>query len=82
MSLSTAEKKSTEKFDYEILFKDSAEYFVVKNSKMIQEGAFVRFLSFEDSLPISKLREEQWYPIVNIHRIKRYHQISYNEQIA
>lgn len=66
------ERKASEKHDYEILFKDSAEYFSVRNAKMIQEGQFVRFISFQSLLPNAPLEEEFWYPIINIHRIKRY----------
>ena len=60
--------KCLEKHHYEILFKDSPEYFAVKNAKMIQEGSFVRFICFDGFKPL----EDHWYPINNIHRIKRY----------
>jgi hypothetical protein len=80
MAMSQPERKATEKHDYEILFKDSAEYFAVKNAKMIQEGAFVRFITFDCKLPSARLEEDHWYPIVNIHRIKRYHEVKPSEK--
>ena len=53
--------------DFEILFKDSPEYFYVSNARMFQEGKLIRFIVFENE----KFKEEHWYPISNIHRIKR-----------
>lgn len=67
--MSKAKENAFKKSDYEILFKDSAEYFLVPNAKMIQEGAFVRFLCFDDQ---DKYKETHWYPIANIHRLKVY----------
>jgi hypothetical protein len=61
-------KNFLKKHDYEILFKDSPEYFAVLNAKMMQEGSLIRFICFVDD----KLSHEEWYPIQNIHRIKRY----------
>lgn len=58
------------KYDYEILFTDSPEYFEVKNAKMIIEGPMVRFLKFS---PANTLIEDEWYPLNRIHRIKRYY---------
>lgn len=59
------------KFDYEILFKDSPEYFMVPSARMIQlNGPFVRFVCFDETGE-SRLYTE-WYPVANIHRIKRY----------
>ena len=55
------------KQDYQILFKDSPEYFTVPNSRMIQEGAFVSFICFDDQ---DNYKERHWYPLSNIHRIK------------
>jgi hypothetical protein len=57
------------KSDYELLFKDSAEYFGVFNAKMIQEGQFIRFICFNED---NTYKETVWYPIQNIHRIKSY----------
>ena len=57
------------KHDYEIMFNDSPEYFVVKNAKMMQEQSFVKFISFDGS---DKYKETHWYPISKIHRIKSY----------
>jgi len=56
------------KHDYEITFKDSPEYFVVENAKMIPEETLVRFICFTGD----KYKEEVWYPTCNIYRIKRY----------
>ena len=53
--------------DFEILFKDSPEYFYVKGARMIQEGALIRFICFKDG----NFDCDHWYPIVNIHRIKK-----------
>jgi len=61
--------KAMQKKNFEILFKDSPEYFAVKNAKMLIEGPFVRFISFDEN---DKYIEDQWYPIGNIHRIKAY----------
>lgn len=55
------------KHDYQILFKDSPEYFLVPNSRMIQEDKFVSFVCFDDN---DNYKERQWYPISNIYRIK------------
>ena len=63
--------KAFEKHDYEILFNDSAEYFLVKNCKMVQEGDLIRFICFKGD----KLASEEWYPMSKIHRIKRYHEV-------
>jgi len=60
--------KTFEKSDFEILFKDSPEYFGIKNARILQEGAFVRFICFDkDDL----FKCDIWHPIANIHRIKR-----------
>lgn len=68
--MSKAIENATKKTDFEILFKDSPGYFAIKNAKMIQEGAFVRFICFDEDM----FKEEHWYPIQNIHRIKSYPQ--------
>lgn len=59
--------KALIKHDYEILFKDSPEYFEVKNSRMIQEGNLIRFVCFDGEIYIG----DTFFPIQNIHRIKR-----------
>jgi hypothetical protein len=64
-----ANTKATEKSDFELLFVDSPSYFCVYNAKMIFEGPMVRFICFNMK---DELKEEQWYPIARIHRIKRY----------
>jgi len=70
--MSIAKEKSLELTDYEILFKDSNEYFCVEKAKMIQEGVFVRFICFESQQGVSTVKENVWFPIANIHRIKSY----------
>lgn len=55
------------KSDFEILFRDSPEYFGVENARMFQEGAFVRFCTFDGDKP----KDDVFFPIANIHRIKR-----------
>lgn len=67
--MSKAQENAMKKADYELLFKDSSEYFSVLNAKMIQEGAFIRFICFNEQ---DKFKENHWYPIANIHRIKSY----------
>jgi hypothetical protein len=58
------------KADFEILFKDSPDYFLVENAKMLQEDNLIRFIGFDEN---NKLKEETWFPINNIFRIKRYY---------
>ena len=60
--------KTFEKSDFEILFKDSPEYFGIKNARMLQEGLFVRFICFDKD---NKFKCDIWHPIASIHRIKR-----------
>lgn len=57
------------KHDYEIMFLDSPEYFVVTNAKMIQEMGFVRFICFDAD---DNYKEDVWYPYAKIYRVKRY----------
>lgn len=64
-----AEKKQQQKADFELLFKDSPDYFLVKNAKMLQEGDLIRFICFDDK---DKYDCDQWFPLSSIHRIKRY----------
>jgi len=61
-------QKAMIKYDYEILFNDSSEYFCVENAKMIQEGDLIRFICFDEN---DKYKCDEWYPIFKIHRIKR-----------
>ena len=63
------EKNYIKNHDYEILFNDSSEYFIVLNAKMIQEGDFVRFICFDDE---DNYKCDEWYPLCKIHRVKRY----------
>ncbi len=39
--INMVKEKSMKKYDYEIMFNDSPEYFAVLNARMIQEGNFV-----------------------------------------
>lgn len=66
--MSKAKERQLQKHDYEIMFNDSPEYFLVENAKMFTEGAFVRFICFEGDA----YKEEYFYPLMKIHRIKRY----------
>lgn len=61
-------EKSKQLNNFEILFKDSPEYFAVAGAKMLVEGPFVRFICFD---PEGKFKQDLWYPIENIFRIKR-----------
>lgn len=62
-------EKKYRTYDFELLFNDSPEYFVIKSARMIQEGYFIRFICFENK----KVEHDEWYPIQKIHRIKRYY---------
>ena len=68
-TMNKAKENQMKKSDFEILFHDSPEYFAVSNAKMMQEGNMVRFICFDDK---DSLKEEIWYPMSNIYRIKRY----------
>lgn len=67
--MSKAKENQMKKSDFEILFSDSPDYFLVENAKMIQEDKFVRFICFDEN---DNLKKDSWYPIINIHRITRY----------
>lgn len=64
-----AREKQMLKNDYEITFHDSPDYFLVENAKMIQESTLVRFICFDTD---DKFKEDIWFPLINIQRIKRY----------
>ena len=66
---SISKSKGLLKHDYEILFNDSADYFIAENAKMTQEGSLIRFICFDEN---GEFKEDVWYPMVGIHRIKRY----------
>jgi len=66
--MNKAKERQMLKSDYEVTFRDSSEYFLVENAKMIQEAGLVRFLCFDGD----NFKEDIWYPILNIYRIKRY----------
>lgn len=57
------------KSNYEITFNDSPEYFLIENAKMIFEFNMIRFICFDNE---NKFKEDHWYPMVNVHRVKRY----------
>ena len=69
--MSAATDKANQKSDFEILFKDTPDYFAVRNAKMLNEGPMVRFICFDEN---DKFKANEWYPIANIHRIKSYAQ--------
>ena len=64
-----AKENSFKKADFELMFNDSPEYFLVSNAKMFQEQLLVRFVCFDEQ---NKFKEDVWFPIAKIHRIKRY----------
>lgn len=67
--MSKAKENAFKKSDYELLFNDTPEYFAVSNAKMVFEGQFVRFICFDEN---NNYKEDHWYPIIKIHRIKKY----------
>lgn len=67
--MSKAKDNAFKKYDYEVMFDDSPEYFLVANAKMLQEQNFVRFVCFNDD---NSFKEDIWFPIRKVHRIKRY----------
>ena len=67
--MSKAKENQMRKSDFEISFQASPDYFLVENAKMIQEGNLVRFICFDEN---DKFKENIWYPMINIFRIKRY----------
>lgn len=67
--MSKAKLNQMKKSNFEISFQDSPEYFLVENAKLIQEGNLIRFICFDKE---NKYKEEIWYPMINIYRIKRY----------
>ena len=66
--VSRAKQKQMEKSDFEVLFKNSPDYFVVQNAKLIFEESAARFICFDGDV----FKEDVWFPYVNVHRIKRY----------
>jgi len=63
-------KRTEQLSDFEVLFKDSTEYFAVKNARLFKAGPdCFHFNVFKDG----KCAEEVIYPAANIHRIKRYY---------
>ena len=67
--MSKAKEKQMRKSDFEISFQDSPEYFLVQNAKMIQEGNLLRFICFDEN---DKFKEDVWFPMINVYRVKRY----------
>lgn len=64
-----AKQNAMKKSNFEILFKDSAEYFAVSNAKMFTEGPYTRFVCFNEDNTFS---HNEFYPTNDIHRIKAY----------
>ena len=67
--MSKAKDNMMKKSDFEVLFKDSPDYFLVENAKIMFEQGMVRFICFTEA---DNWKEEVWYPMCNIYRIKRY----------
>lgn len=67
--MNKAQENAWKKSNYEITFNDSPEYFLVKNAKMIFEHNMIRFICYDDS---NIFKEDVWYPMINVHKIKRY----------
>lgn len=56
------------KYDYQILFKDSPDYFGVENARIILAvNGWVVFHVFDGDT----YKEQVFYPTANIHRIKQ-----------
>ena len=55
---------------YQILFKDSPEYFYVESHivRFLIEGPLIRFICFDKK---GNYKKDEWYPVANIHRIKK-----------
>jgi hypothetical protein len=52
---------------FQVLFKDSSEYFEIHNARMFTEGGLLRFVKFDlDGNHI----EDIYYPLINVYRIK------------
>ncbi len=63
-----AKEDMMKKADYVLMFIDSPDYFLVENAKMIFENQMVRFICFNGD----EFKENIWFPITRIFRIKRY----------
>jgi hypothetical protein len=57
------------KRNFQILFRDSSEYFYIVNARMFTEGPLVRFVLFNDQ---DEMLEDVYYPLCNVYRIKTY----------
>lgn len=66
--MSQALEKADRVYDYELMFRDSPEYYCIENAKMFQEGAMITFMRYEQD----ELVEQVWFPLSNIYRVKRY----------
>lgn len=56
-----------DKHDYQLLFKDSPEYYWVPNSRLIINADVALFLVFKEDT----LVEQQFYPWQHIQRVKQ-----------
>jgi hypothetical protein len=65
--MNTPAEKANRKSDFELLFKDSPQYFAVLNARMIQEGALVRFVCFDNQ---DRYDKDVMFPLANIFRIQ------------
>lgn len=63
-----ASRNMMRKSDFELLFTDSPEYFLVRNAKMVFERGMVRFICFDGD----EFSHDEWYPARNVFRIRRY----------
>ena len=52
---------------FEILFKDTSEYFYIENARLFTEGGFARFVKFNSD---GTYIEDFYFPLINIYRIK------------
>lgn len=61
--------KTQDKQDYEILFRDSNDYFSEKNARLVYLNGVACFFVFDDK---DNLKYTAHYPLINIYRIKTY----------
>jgi hypothetical protein len=61
-------EKIFRKHKFEIVFRDSSEYFLSDNAKMVQEGKLLRFIEFKEQ-DGKVLTRSIYYPIANVFRI-------------
>jgi Zn finger protein HypA/HybF involved in hydrogenase expression len=64
-----AKSNMMKKHNFEIMFNDSPEYFLVERAKMIFEKNMVRFICFDTD---NSFKCNEWFPMCNVSRIKGY----------